>query len=56
LIGDIETITKTDIATAIEEKINCNDVNNYIKRSMNTCLGQGSALVSNALIGFENYH
>ena len=56
LIGDVETITKTDIVTAVEEKINCNDVNDYIKRSMNTCLGQGSTLVSNTLIGFENYN
>jgi UDP-2,4-diacetamido-2,4,6-trideoxy-beta-L-altropyranose hydrolase len=56
LIGDIETVTKSDIVTAVDKKINCNSIDDYATRSMNICLGQGSVLVANTLISLENYH
>ena len=54
LIGDIEAVTKTDIVSAIERKLNCNDIDYHTKRCMEICPGQGSTFVVNALLDFSS--
>jgi UDP-2,4-diacetamido-2,4,6-trideoxy-beta-L-altropyranose hydrolase len=52
LIGDIDTVTKADIVTAVEKKISCKSANDYANRSMDICSCQGATLVANTLLNF----